>query len=212
MNATQISAAKTAELLAFFNANTLGKPVAKFADRKTAERRVSELVKLLAPKNLAETGKLAAAYKAGKKAMTFAKAAAGVTNAGYVVGTCPSCGESADITCGTNKNGTVVREHEALCHGCGHEFNYNTGKALKARTPSATLSEAIAKSWTDPTVAAARAERHHVVVGGVEYRSVAHAFTELALPMEKHIAFRGQLKAAGKLAFQGKVFKLVAKQ
>lgn len=52
MNANQISAAKTSELLAFFNANTTGKQVAKFADRKTAERRVTELVATLAPTNI----------------------------------------------------------------------------------------------------------------------------------------------------------------
>lgn len=47
MNTAQIAAAKTAELVAFFNANCVAvgvKSVAKFADRKTAERRVAELV------------------------------------------------------------------------------------------------------------------------------------------------------------------------
>ncbi len=39
-----VASATTAELLAFFNANTGGNPVKKFADRKTAERRVQTLV------------------------------------------------------------------------------------------------------------------------------------------------------------------------
>lgn len=40
----QVSTATTAELIAFFNANTGGNPVKKFADRKTAERRVQALI------------------------------------------------------------------------------------------------------------------------------------------------------------------------
>lgn len=50
MNSKQISAAKTAELVAFYNANCAvagKKPVSKFADRKTAEKRVAELVAAL---------------------------------------------------------------------------------------------------------------------------------------------------------------------
>lgn len=39
-----VASATTAELLAFFNANTGGNQVKKFADRKTAERRVQALV------------------------------------------------------------------------------------------------------------------------------------------------------------------------
>ena len=43
-----ITTATSAELLAFFNANTGGAQVKKFADRKTAERRVSALVQEMA--------------------------------------------------------------------------------------------------------------------------------------------------------------------
>lgn len=39
-----VSSATAAELLTFFNAHTGGNPVKKFADRKTAERRVSALL------------------------------------------------------------------------------------------------------------------------------------------------------------------------
>ena len=39
-----VSTATTAELMVFFNANTGGAPVKKFADRKTAERRVQALL------------------------------------------------------------------------------------------------------------------------------------------------------------------------
>ena len=47
MNAEQIKTAKTAELVAFYNAHA-DKKVSKFQDRATAERRVAELVASLA--------------------------------------------------------------------------------------------------------------------------------------------------------------------
>lgn len=50
-----VSTATTAELLAFFNANTGGNPVKKFADRKTAERRVQALVDEIASEATAVT-------------------------------------------------------------------------------------------------------------------------------------------------------------
>lgn len=86
-------------------------------------------------------------------------------------------------------------------------------KAKKAKgekaAPSGDRSAAIAASWADKAVAAARAARHAVSVDGTEYRSVAAAFTALGLPMGVHIRFRGQLKAAGKMAFSGHNFKIV---
>ena len=44
MQARDIATATTAQLLTFFNANTGGAQVKKFADRKTAERRVAALI------------------------------------------------------------------------------------------------------------------------------------------------------------------------
>jgi hypothetical protein len=81
--------------------------------------------------------------------------------------------------------------------------------APKVARPPADRSAAIAKSWQDPATAAARATRSHVVVGGVEYTSTHQAFLALGLPANKCIAFRGKLKAAGKLAFDGHMFKVV---
>lgn len=64
----------------------------------------------------------------------------------------------------------------------------------------------MAKSWTDTTVKAARMTKHGVTVkaGGktTEHKSVAAAFKALGLPMPKHIAFRGKLKASGKEVFE----------
>ena len=125
-----VSTATTAELVAFYNEHNADKPVKKFADRKTAERRVSAL--------LATTGK-------------------------------------------------PVR---------------------KAAAKSSDRSAAIAASWTDKKVAAARATRHHVRVEDKTYKSVREAFMVLALPLGQHIKFRGALKAAGKADFGGYKFKL----
>jgi hypothetical protein len=60
---------------------------------------------------------------------------------------------------------------------------------------------AISKSWKDKDVAAARVTRNQVRVGRKVYSSTRAAFTELGLPAGRCIAFRGRLKAAGKLAF-----------
>lgn len=188
MNAKQISAAKTAELVAFYNANcaVVGKkPVSKFADRKTAEKRVAELVASL------------------PKPKTNA--------ANYVVGTCPKCGATSDITCGHgDKKGNIINEHEALCHSCGHEFNYNTGKALRKVATNPGAAKQIAASWKDPEVFAARITRNNVKVDGVVYASVREAFVKLGLPLGQHIKFRMNLKAAGKLEGFGKKWVVLA--
>lgn len=131
-----VSTATTAELVAFYNEHNADKPVKKFADRKTAERRVSAL--------LATTGK-------------------------------------------------PVR---------------------KAAAKSPDRSAAIAASWTDKKVAAARATRHGVRVtdprgGQGNYKSVREAFMVLALPIGQHIKFRGALKASGKAEFGKFKFTLI---
>ncbi len=213
-----VSTATTAELLAFFNANTGGAQVKKFADRKTAERRVTLLLEEIADE------KEIAAWHNGTKgaesevfgkltdtrplAQKIADKASGVNPfiPSYNHKVCPKCG-SKEIYNGTTKGGKVV--HEDKVAGC-HRCDWVQDDRKIARKPVAeSLSVAIAKSWQDPSVKAARSERHAVVVNKVQYRSVLQAFTELGLPVNKHIAFRGQLKAAGTLAFQGLVFTVV---
>lgn len=186
-----VTTAKTAELVAFYNEHA-AKPVTKFADRKTAERRVSALLATLKPAPKAE----------------------------HTPGTCPNCCATTDITCGqvvdTKRGQHVVNEHEAFCHSCCHEFNYDTGRAIRrraAQSGNTTRSAAIAESWKNKSVAAARATRHGVRVtdprgGQGSYKSVREAFLVLALPLGQHIKFRGALKQAGKAEFGGFKFKL----
>jgi hypothetical protein len=76
-------------------------------------------------------------------------------------------------------------------------------------------STAIAASWSNPEVRAARAQRHACVVGKVTYKSVPEAFRELGLPTSKMIRFRGELVANGKAVFEHEgvkhTFKLAPK-
>jgi len=143
-----VQTATTAQLVAFYNEHA-NKPVTKFADRKTAERRVNELI---------------AGIKFSKPSPKKAAAL-------------------ADAKAAPKKD-----------HG--------------------PRGEKIAASWQDKQVAAARATRNGVRVkapngGEGNYRSVREAFMILALPLGKHIKFRGALKAAGKAEIDGHVFKLL---
>ena len=63
MKASQVASASTAELLSFFNLNTGGAQVKKFADRKTAERRVLALIAEMLEENPAHQLNIDAAYK-----------------------------------------------------------------------------------------------------------------------------------------------------
>lgn len=193
-----VQTATTAELVAFYNAHA-NKPVNKFADRKTAERRVNELmagIKFSKP--------------SAKKAAALAEQPAHELR-------CPACGDTENLTCGEYKilrgQQHLVNEHIADCHSCGHEWNTNTGKPVRKAAVNSERGEKIAASWQDKRVAAARATRHAVRVtdprgGQGSYRSVREAFMVLALPLGQHIKFRGALKASGKAEIQGHVFKL----
>lgn len=64
-------------------------------------------------------------------------------------------------------------------------------------------AEAVRESWNVKKTAAARSKKDNVAVEGHgEFRSVKQAFEKLKLPIGKHIRFRGELKSAGKLAFE----------
>ena len=103
------------------------KPVRRFADRPTAERRCRELQATL----------IFVQKPNGEPPAMLKKP--------YRIGTCPNCGGNQDITCGqvrTLRNGhqEVINEHEAFCHPCWHEFNYETGEPIKRRRRSHVLT------------------------------------------------------------------------
>jgi hypothetical protein len=233
----------TAALVAEFNrlaALTGAKPVARFADRATAEKRVAALQAKVAEHESAiaaapapaenvtpaeaaagdrflQGGESSAPAPKGSLRAALAEKAVGAPNpvpagkgraADYVRGKCPKCGAESDITCGrvVERNGKqdIVSEHEATCHSCGHEFNYDTGRALKAR---ASASAALAASWADPEIRADRLARVGcTVVGHGDFPSVAKAFAALNLPMGRHIRTRMEMKHAGRAEAHGFVF------
>lgn len=186
-----VTAATTAELVAFYNANS-EKPVKKFQDRATAERRVAALIES-APKKSA----MAKREEAEDKMLADA----------YGVTHCPSC--KIHLSNGVTTHGDDDIKHEEAqfsCMGCGHEF----GKKL-----SVARSEAIAASWCREDVRIARSQRNGVKVTGGElvgehtFRSVKAAFEQLNLPLSKHINFRGRLKAAGTLEEFGHHWEII---
>jgi hypothetical protein len=176
-----IKTATTAELVAFYNDHA-EKPVAKFADRKTAERRVAALIETLPTEApyLAELG----------------------------ISECPCCGVHLSNGYTTNDAQRVeglplLNKHEYLCLGCGDEF----GPLIKGR--SENRAAGVAASWTNPDIAAKRAQRSAVEVDGEAFRSVRQAFAQLGLPMKEHINFRMLLKEHGQLNDYGRSWKIV---
>lgn len=194
-------------------------PTKRFSDRATGEKRVAALVaKLPAPVP-------APAPAPRKLRAELAARATGSANAdalraeGYIRGTCPSCGATTDITCGRVIT-RLGRQEEvdtdrAHCHTCGHEFSYQTGRAMKARAASPERAARIAASWSDPDVRADRLVRVGCRVttpGSTDSRvfaSVAKAFVALNLPLSRHIRVRMDMKHAGSVEFMGRVFERV---
>jgi hypothetical protein len=175
-----VTAATTAELVAKYNELNSEKPVKKFADRKTAERRVLAALESAVLEVSSQDSNLIAEY-------------------GFC--TCPSCDMHLSNGVGVHNqdvNGQALKhtKYEFECLACGEEF----GPALKpVRKADEVRSAAIAKSWEDADVKKARSTRHFVRVDGVEYRSVRSAFVALLLPLNEHIKFRAELKAEGSL-------------
>jgi hypothetical protein len=198
------SATTTAQLVSFYNLNVAAdKQIKKFADRKTAERRCAEII--------ARLGADAAETLRAAKVDSYVT---GFSDHGF--SHCPHCsihlsnGVSVD---GDGVNGKPLRHdmHLYECLGCGEGF----GALLRRAASSATRSDAIAASWKDPKVAAARAERTCVRVFNVktlvgDFTSTADAFRRLGLPLAKHIPFRMALKAAGSNKFGPYKFIAVA--
>jgi len=224
-NAFEVTTAAMSSLVEFYNAHA-AKPVKKFADRVTAERRVAALIaertaqsqaplatKLAHRAEVADTrDELGAARDADFRFRS--NCVTGFSDHGHV--DCPHCGihlQNGVSTHGDDVNGKALRHdtHRYECMGCGGGF----GAALAKK--SLSRSTAIARTWAEPTIKAARAERTAVLVargdGGnvmddrgvvsdrAVYGSVAKAFRALGLNMGQHIGFRMALKAAGQKNF-----------
>lgn len=125
-------------------------------------------------------------------------------------GECPHCGADASSITAAGPENTTLGQECSVCHECATTWNNATGKVRKDRSatnPSAAA--AIAASWGDKAVYAARITRHAVVVDGVTFKSVRAAFAALGLPMGRHISFRGLLKAEGEINAFGKQWAII---
>jgi len=111
-----------------------------------------------------------------------------------VEGKCPAC--SKKIPKGTKLN------HQRHVCSCGVEFYADTGRVYTV--DKLGRSKAIEKSWKNDETKSKRSVRHFVRVkpskgSTQEFRSVKQAFEHFDLPLNEHIKFRMELKAAGTL-------------
>ena len=185
-----VIATKTADLVAFYNANSGSKPIKKFADRRTAETRVIALIESLnaldEPSNESPIPDAKPREEVSSNVKTH-KARAVVKKAE------PTQEELDAMT---------DEEYEAFVKS---GLNDSANCVVQNGTPShrRSNSEGIAKSWDNKEVAQKRLTRNGVMVEGVgEFKSVRVAFAALGLPDSKHIRFRMKLKEAGRLNFE----------
>ena len=187
MTNSQIAAASTKELVAYYNHFT-GKSITKFSSRAAAERQC-------------------AAYAADETQIAWAGLPFEQRLAlWHKEGRCPHCGDVDNGVTAAGLDGTVAGDHRSFCHICGTEFWNETGKKYNAPANSESRSKSIASSWADPEIRADRIARCHVEVDGVVYASVAKAFKALKLDMGPHIRVRMEVKVAGKCLHAGYVF------
>lgn len=177
---SQIEAAETKELIAFYNENA-AKPVNKFADRETAVRRCVALMEELAL--MEKEAKKEAAAKADPKKIEADK--------NFVWPFAKGEGKSDDAK--ADKAGSEKTDKKATAPAP------KTKPVTKKTYSGASNSAGVAASWADPTVAAARLVRDGVSVtigDDVQtFKSTRDAFRALRLMDSKHIRFRGILKA-----------------
>lgn len=185
-----VIATKTADLVAFYNANSGSKPIKKFADRRTAETRVIALIESLNALDEPSNESPIPDAKPREEVPSDVK----THKARAVVKKSEPTQEELDAM--------TDEEYEAFVKS---GLNDSANCVVQNGTPShrRSNSEGIAKSWDNKEVAQKRLTRNGVMVEGVgEFKSVRVAFAALGLPDSKHIRFRMKLKEAGRLNFE----------
>lgn len=185
-----VIATKTADLVAFYNANSGSKPIKKFADRRTAETRVIALIESLNALDEPSNESPIPDAKPREEVSSDVK----THKARAVVKKSEPTQEELDAM--------TDEEYEAFVKS---GLNDSAKCVVQNGTPShrRSNSEGIAKSWDNKEVAQKRLTRNGVMVEGVgEFKSVRVAFAALGLPDSKHIRFRMKLKEAGRLNFE----------
>jgi hypothetical protein len=148
-NTLNVSLATTAQLLAFFNANTSGAAVKKFADRKTAERRVNAL--------MAEMSQVDEVVEETASTIVTARDV-GVT--GFSVHghrNCFHCGTYLKNGVGTHLqevNGVEIQhdKFEFACLACGEEFGPAITKTARKNLDELTRPQMQASLKLDRTI------------------------------------------------------------
>lgn len=185
-----VIATKTADLVAFYDANSGSKPIKKFADRRTAETRVIALIESLNALDEPSNESPIPDAKPREEVSSDVK----THKARAVVKKAEPTQEELDAM--------TDEEYEAFVKS---GLNDSAKCVVQNGTPShrRSNSEGIAKSWDNKEVAQKRLTRNGVMVEGVgEFKSVRVAFAALGLPDSKHIRFRMKLKEAGRLNFE----------
>lgn len=181
----------TAEMVAEYNLLT-GKSIKKFSSRAAGEQQLTKARELLAVAKQTATVAVQPAQQPEETQVTEEVK----KSFDYAVDGCPNCGATEDQTY-AGEEGTTAEERN-FCHHCSTEYWRDTGEIYKAPAKSDTRSKAIAATWENDQIAAARSARDNVAVDGHgTFRSVAAAFKALGLPMSKHIKFRIEVKSNG---------------
>lgn len=181
----------TAEMVAEYNLLT-DKSIKKFSSRAAGEQQLAKARELLAVAKQTATVAVQPAQQPEETQVTEEVK----KSFDYAVDGCPNCGATEDQTY-AGEEGTTAEERN-FCHHCSTEYWRDTGEIYKAPAKSDTRSKAIAATWENDQIAAARSARDNVAVDGHgTFRSVAAAFKALGLPMSKHIKFRIEVKSNG---------------
>jgi hypothetical protein len=208
MTLSDVYNSKTAELVAYYNAHA-AKPVTKFADRQTAEKRVIELIKAQPKPVVAWSPDAPKAKKASKPdvlndAMNAPKnkcnccGRSNVNSSRYAtgLGLCDYCYEESGLENSLADGHMTQEEYDLAIVELKKQYKRDRKNGMTDEV-RAQMSKMQAVSWEDPEVRAARAERSAVVVDDTQYGSVRKAFAALNLPMAQHIKFRMRLKEEG---------------
>jgi len=202
-NIDQIRAAKTNDLVAFYNAHVSpDAAVKKFRDRQTAETKAA----LFLPSQF-EAQRLEGLKETFKEqAVSLAEQLSKIETGTEV---------AANPEAPTDIVTPIEQGPWPFPKGPVEAAPEVAQPAPVAVKPKSANSLGVAASWADPEVAAARTKRHGVTVtfegATTDYRSVREAFRHFRLPDSKHIKFRLGLKAAGVATFEWPV-KGVAKK
>lgn len=207
----------TAKLVEFYNIHNPSKPIKKFSDRATAERRCAALAESLISANSASNGHLdgQTAKSEPNSRLDGQTAKSGVEMTPEVDGAdaSPAAPVPAPVVhkaralkakpAEPNTDDMSDEEYEAYVKSsldAGGEDEKDTGNGVQSRKSNAA---GIAASWNRADVAEKRLTRNGVrVEGHGEFKSVRVAFAALNLPDSKHIRFRMKLKEAKSATFE----------